>query len=75
MTEKMQSLPFVTIAGSPYERGRQHGKALGDLIALYPTILEQVLADEAGLARLAARLGRTATCRPQGPRHVLPARL
>lgn len=47
MSDTTPSLPFVTVSGSPYARGRQHGQALGDLIALYPAILREVLADEA----------------------------
>lgn len=44
---KMHPLPFIAISGEPYARGVQHGSALGDLIALYPQILREVLADEA----------------------------
>ncbi|WP_119270719.1 C45 family autoproteolytic acyltransferase/hydolase [Taklimakanibacter deserti] len=47
MSDDPQPLPFITVSGGPYERGRQHGRALGDLIALYPAILQEVLADEA----------------------------
>lgn len=67
MSEKPSPLPFATVSGGPHERGLQHGRALGDLIARYPAILREVLADEAawrgltsdlpvpGLAELRAR--------------------
>jgi isopenicillin-N N-acyltransferase like protein len=44
-----RSYPLIDVAGSAYERGFQHGRACGDLIARYPNILREVLSTEARL--------------------------
>jgi isopenicillin-N N-acyltransferase-like protein len=41
------SLPFVKVHGSPYRRGRQHGRDCGDLIRRYPDVLLEVSRIEA----------------------------
>ena len=38
--------PLVRVSGGPYERGRQHGRACGDLIRRYPEVLLQVISVE-----------------------------
>ncbi|MCP4379854.1 MAG: hypothetical protein GY798_00230 [Hyphomicrobiales bacterium] len=40
---------MVKVHGSPYQRGLQHGRACGDLIARYPDVLLEVLSFEARL--------------------------
>ena len=39
----------IDVAGAAYERGLQHGRAAGDLIRRYPSVLRQVLRGEARL--------------------------
>jgi isopenicillin-N N-acyltransferase-like protein len=39
--------PLIDVSGAPYERGRQHGRAAGDLIRRYPDALRQVIMVEA----------------------------
>ena len=36
-------LPVVAVAGAPYERGFQHGRQCGDLIARYPDLLAEII--------------------------------
>jgi isopenicillin-N N-acyltransferase-like protein len=43
------ALRLIDISGAPFERGRQFGRACGDLLRRYPAALRQVLADEARL--------------------------
>ena len=38
--------PLVRVSGGPYERGRQHGRACGDLIRRYPEVLLEVISVE-----------------------------
>lgn len=38
--------PLVRVSGGPYERGRQHGRACGDLIRRYPEVLLEVISLE-----------------------------
>jgi isopenicillin-N N-acyltransferase-like protein len=38
-----EALPLISVTGSPYERGRQHGQQCGDLIARYPAVLLETL--------------------------------
>jgi isopenicillin-N N-acyltransferase like protein len=48
-------LPVVVdVAGAPYERGFQHGRQCGDLIARYPDLLAEILEDEGPLRGLVA---------------------
>jgi isopenicillin-N N-acyltransferase like protein len=37
---------LVRIFGGPYDRGRQHGRACGDLIRRYPSVLLEVISLE-----------------------------
>jgi len=39
--------PLIEVSGAPYERGRQHGAAAGDLIGRYPDVLRRVAEQEA----------------------------
>ncbi len=60
-TPRRRRLPVVDVAGAPYERGFQHGRQCGDLIARYPELLAEIIEDEGhlrGLEAGAARLGR-----------------
>jgi isopenicillin-N N-acyltransferase-like protein len=41
------SYPLIDVSGTPYERGVQHGRAAGELIARYPAVLRQVMKVEA----------------------------
>lgn len=45
----MQPFPLIEISGPPYERGVQFGRACGDLIRRYPSVLRQIQADESRL--------------------------
>ena len=38
----------MKVFGGPYDRGRQHGRACGDLIRRYPDILLEVISLEGG---------------------------
>jgi isopenicillin-N N-acyltransferase like protein len=38
--------PLVKVFGGPYDRGRQHGRACGDLIRRYPDVLLEVISLE-----------------------------
>jgi len=51
-------LPLVHIEGAPFERGRQYGRACGDLIARYPDVLAAVLEDEGQLRALSMGIRR-----------------
>lgn len=51
----MQHFPLVEVAGPPYERGVQFGRACADQIRRYPAVLRQVLVDEARLRAPDAR--------------------
>ncbi len=49
LTEALLSFlihPLVRVSGGPYERGRLHGRACGDLIRRYPDFLLQVIGVE-----------------------------
>ena len=43
---KFKLLPLVKVFGGPYDRGRQHGRACGDLIRRYPEVLLEVISLE-----------------------------
>lgn len=43
---QVQTLPLVKVSGDPYGRGRQHGRACGDLIRRYPKVLLEVISLE-----------------------------
>ena len=43
------TFPFISVAGAPFERGRQFGQACGDLIRRYPDALRTVMGHEARL--------------------------
>ena len=45
----MSPFPLIEISGPPYARGVQFGRACGDLIRRYPTVLRQIQADESRL--------------------------
>jgi isopenicillin-N N-acyltransferase-like protein len=47
MAMKGFNLPWVVVCGSPYERGVQHGRECGDLIARYADTLLQTIRQEA----------------------------
>lgn len=47
-----EPFPLIEVRGDPYSRGRQHGRACGDLIRRYPDVLLEVLRDEAQLRAL-----------------------
>jgi isopenicillin-N N-acyltransferase like protein len=42
----------VSVAGAPYERGFQHGRQCGDLIARYPDVLAEIIEAEGHLRGL-----------------------
>jgi isopenicillin-N N-acyltransferase like protein len=44
---QVQTPPLVKVFGGPYDRGRQHGRACGDLIRRYPEVLLEVISLEA----------------------------
>lgn len=43
---QVQTPPLVKVFGGPYDRGRQHGRACGDLIRRYPEVLMEVISLE-----------------------------
>lgn len=43
---QVQTPPLVKVFGGPYDRGRQHGRACGDLIRRYPEVLLEVISLE-----------------------------
>ena len=44
-----RAIPLVDIAGAPYERGVQFGRACGDLVARYPEVLRRAFSQESRL--------------------------
>jgi isopenicillin-N N-acyltransferase like protein len=44
----LKPFPLVDVSGPPYERGFQHGRACGDLIRRYATVLAQGRGQQAG---------------------------
>src|SRR4051812_21322102 len=47
MSKDRHTLPFIRVKGTPYQRGLQHGRACGDLVARYPDVLREVVRLEA----------------------------
>lgn len=53
------TLPLIEVHGDPYERGVQHGRQAGDLIARYASVLLETIAGEASLRALDRESGAT----------------
>jgi isopenicillin-N N-acyltransferase-like protein len=53
METTSRALPWVSVSGGPYERGLQHGRQCGDLIARYADVLLRTIRLEAAWRALA----------------------
>lgn len=53
----MAALPLIAVAGAPFERGRQHGDQVGELIRRHVELLVAALCEQAGSALRGGKAG------------------